>query len=396
MRPKSDIPRLRILLAGVALPLLLSGCNMVVLNPAGDVARQQGNLVIMSTLLMLIIIVPVMVLTGLFAWRYRAANKEARYEPDWDHSTQLELVIWSAPLLIIICLGALTWVGTHLLDPYRAIAQTAPGKPVSASEKPLEVQVVALDWKWLFIYPEQGVATINELALPVDRPVKFRISSSSVMNSFYVPALAGQIYAMPGMETKMHAVLNHTGTYEGFSANYSGAGFSHMRFKVRGLDQAGFDGWVNGVRGSGKGLDRAGYLALEKPSEKEPVRLFAKVDPMLFDAVINMCVDPGKMCMHDMAAIDAKGGMGKGSAMNVAKLSYDKFAARGTQQPSPREWTQRYVAATCAPPLKPTRAGDPALVDRAPLLGAGMKRPGVFTASDIAFNQSVAVQRPAS
>ncbi|RYH06500.1 MAG: ubiquinol oxidase subunit II, partial [Alphaproteobacteria bacterium] len=306
----SRIPsRSRHLLPLAVLPVL-TGCDLVVLNPAGDVAQQQGDLVVISTLLMLIIIVPVMALTVFFAWRYRAANREARYEPEWDHSTQLELVIWAAPLLIIICLGALTWVGTHMLDPYRALARTAPGKPVAPQVQPLEIQVVALDWKWLFIYPEQGLATVNELALPMNRPVRFRISASSVMNSFYVPALAGQIYAMPGMETKLHAVLNRPGLYDGFSANYSGAGFSRMRFKVKGLDDASFAAWIAHARTGPGQLDRAAYLALERPSENEPARHFAGVEQGLFDAVVNMCVEPGKMCMRDMMAVDAKGGMG--------------------------------------------------------------------------------------
>ena len=152
------------------------------------------------------------------------------------------------PLLIIICLGAVTWVGTHLLDPYRPLARTAPGQPVGTDVKPLEVQVVALHWKWLFIYPEQGIATVNELAVPEGRPLRFRISSSSVMNSFYVPAMAGQIYAMPGMETKLNAVFNETGNYEGFSANYSGAGFSNMRFGVRSMTPAGFERWAAQAR----------------------------------------------------------------------------------------------------------------------------------------------------
>ena len=320
------LPRALPLLA--ALPLL-SGCGMVVLDPAGDVARQQGDLVVISTVLMLLIIVPVMALTALFAWRYRATNERATYKPDWDHSTELELVIWAAPLLIIICLGALTWVGTHLLDPYRPLARTAPDAPVAAQTQPLQVEVVALDWKWLFIYPEQGVATVNELAVPVDRPLRFRISSSSVMNSFYVPALAGQIYAMPAMETKLHGVFNQTGDFTGFSANYSGAGFSNMRFAVKSLAPGDFDAWIEQARKAGGTLDRQAYLALERPSEKEPVRRFASVEKGLFDMVVNLCVEPGKMCMHDMAAIDARGGMGLAGAYNVRELAYDKFAARG-------------------------------------------------------------------
>jgi cytochrome o ubiquinol oxidase subunit 2 len=355
-----------------ALPLL-SGCGMVVLDPAGDVARQQGMLVMVSTGLMLIIIIPVMILTALFAWRYRAANREARYEPDWDHSTQLELVIWAAPLAIIICLGALTWVGTHLLDPYRSLARVAPGQPDldAAAVKPLDIEVVALDWKWLFIYPDQGIATVNELAVPIDRPVRFRISASSVMNSFYIPAMAGQIYAMPGMQTTLHAVLNKPGTYEGFSANYSGAGFSNMRFKVHGVDGNGFNAWLAKARDKKNGaLDRPAYLALERPSEKVPVRYFASVDPTLFDAVLNLCVEPGKMCMHDMMAADAQGGLGLAGIRNVRELSYDKFGARGTQAPLEK----RFVVSGCAVPRAPIRPADATPVDLAPLMGAGLER----------------------
>jgi cytochrome o ubiquinol oxidase subunit 2 len=170
---------------------LLAGCNMVVMDPAGDVAVQQRNLIIASTALMLLVIVPVIALTFLFAWRYRASNPEGTYDPDFHHSTQLEVVIWTVPLLIIIALGAMTWISTHTLDPYRPLGRLAPGKPVPAGTKPLEVQVVSLDWKWLFIYPELGIATVNEMAAPVDQPISFKLTSSSVWNTFYVPALAG-------------------------------------------------------------------------------------------------------------------------------------------------------------------------------------------------------------
>jgi cytochrome o ubiquinol oxidase subunit 2 len=357
---------------------LLTGCDMVVLDPAGDVARQQGNLIVVSTMLMLLIIIPVMALTIFFAWRYRAANSEATYKPDWDHSTQLELVIWAAPLLIIICLGALTWVATHLLDPYRPLARTAAGAPVAAEVKPLEVNVVALDWKWLFIYPEQGIATVNELAVPVDRPIRFRISASSVMNSFYIPALAGQIYAMPGMETRLHGVFNHEGDFAGFSANYSGAGFSNMRFAVKSLSADGFARWAMAAKDTGQSLDRAAYLQLERPSEKEPVRHYASVDPKLFDAVVNLCVEPGKMCMHDMMSIDAKGGLGLAGVHNVRNLTYDKFGARGSG-PVP---DRRYVAAICATPMAPMSETAALPVDPSPLTGAGLSRPGKSVASE--------------
>lgn len=315
-------------LAAIALLGLLAGCNMVVMNPSGDIAVQQRDLVIISTGLMLLIIIPVVILVGLFAWRYRANNKDARYEPDWDHSTQLELVIWSVPLLIIICLGAITWTATHLLDPYRPLERVAPGRPVAAHVKPLEVQVVALDWKWLFIYPEYNVATVNELVAPVDRPIVFKITSSSVMNSFYVPALAGQIYAMPGMETKLHAVINKPGDYAGFSANYSGAGFSGMRFRFHGLTDSDFAGWVAKTKASKDSLDRATYIKLEQPSEKEPVRRFATVEDGLYDAALNMCVDPAKMCAAKMMQIDARGGLGKAGISNVRPVETGSLAGR--------------------------------------------------------------------
>src|SRR5690606_18750654 len=286
--------------AGLALPL--AGCNPILLNAPGDVARQQGDLIIISTFLMLIIIVPVIALTLFFAWRYRASNTRATYKPDWDHSTRLELVIWAAPLMIIIALGSITWISTHTLDPYRPLDRIAEGKPVPEGVEPLVVEVVSLDWKWLFIYPEQGIATVNELAAPVDRPIHFKLTSSTVMNAFYVPALAGMIYTMPGMQTELNAVIGTEGEYEGFSSNYSGAGFSGMRFRFHALDESGFGEWVAKVRASGQELGRDGYLELEKPSEREPARHFASVDPTLYDAVLNRCVDPRRMCMHEMMA----------------------------------------------------------------------------------------------
>lgn len=299
-------PRSWLLLPAV----LLSGCNTVVMNPSGDIAQQQAHLITVSTLLMLLIIVPVIILTLLFAWRYRQSNTQAVYTPDWDHSTALELVIWGAPLMIIIALGLLTWITTHTLDPYRPLQRIDADRPLPADVKPLEVDVVALDWKWLFIYPEQGIATVNELAAPVDRPINFKITASTVMNSFYVPALAGQVYAMPGMQTQLHAVINKAGEYEGFSANYSGAGFSNMRFTFHGLSNDDFAAWVQSNKKAGGELTRDGYLEMERPSQRVPVQRFAKVSPDLFDAIVNRCVEAGKMCMSEMAAIDAKGGMG--------------------------------------------------------------------------------------
>jgi cytochrome o ubiquinol oxidase subunit 2 len=285
---------------------LLAGCDTIVLNPSGDIAAQQGQLVIISTYLMLLIIVPVIALICIFAWRYRKNNTSAAYEPDWDHSTKLELLIWGAPLLIIIALGLLTWISTHKLDPYRPLERLDANRPIAAETKPLVVQVVALDWKWLFIYPEQGIATVNELVTPVDVPVRFKLTASTVMNSFYIPALAGQIYAMPGMDTTLNAVINKPGEYEGFSANYSGAGFSHMRFKYHGVSAADFDSWVQKTKAGSGMLDRADYLALEKPTERDPVRRYGAVAPNLYDAIVNRCVAEGTVCMKEIMAADAE------------------------------------------------------------------------------------------
>lgn len=290
--------------------VLLAGCSTVLMSPSGDVALQQRNLIINALVLMLIIIVPVIALTLFFAWRYRASAK-AKYAPEWDHSVMLELLIWSAPLLIIIALGALTWVSTHKLDPYRSLDRLSAGRPIPADVKPLEVDVVALDWKWLFIYPKQGVATVNEMAAPVDRPIEFKITSSTMMNSFFVPALAGQIYAMPGMETQLHAVMNKPGQFEGFSANYSGAGFSYMRFMFRSMSADEFDQWVAQARESPDKLDRESYTALAKPSTNDPVRRYASVAPGLYDAILNLCAEPNRQCVSDMAHMDSMRQSGK-------------------------------------------------------------------------------------
>ena len=305
-RPSADASSLR-RIARRLVPVsagLLAGCSMVVLQPSGDVAAQQGQLVVWSTLLMLLIIVPVIVLTLLFAWRYRASNTSAPYTPEWDHSVQLELVIWAAPLLIIIALGALTWIGTHTLDPYRSLRRIDAATPVSDQAEPLDIQVVALDWKWLFIYPKEGIAVVNEVAAPVDVPIRFKITSSSVMNAFFIPALAGMIYAMPSMESTLHAVINQPGQFEGFSANYSGAGFSDMRFRFLGLSTTEFNRWIEQAKASTGELSRAAYVDLARPSERSPVRRYRAVEGNLFDAIVNRCVEQGSVCLRQMMAMD--------------------------------------------------------------------------------------------
>ena len=335
--------RLKCLLLG-PLIVLCAACDRAVLNPAGDVARQQRNIIYISTGLMLLIIIPVLILIVVFAWRYRKGGG-GTYDPNFDHSTSLELVIWSAPLLIIIALGALTWSSTHLLDPFRPLDPVVVGPEAAApTAVPLRVQVVAMDWKWLFIYPEQGVATVNELVVPVNRPVSFEITSTNMMNAFYAPTLAGMVYAMPGMQSQLHAVLNRPGNYEGFSANYSGTGFSDMRFRLRGVDGAAFNAWVTQAKGSGRALDLKTYRQLAQPSEKVPPALFAMVPSDMFQRIVERCVEPGTPCMsatmrHDRRdathPADAPAGAQMPSQMTMPQTSKTDGAPRLTP-PMPR------------------------------------------------------------
>lgn len=352
--PNLSARRHRTIAASVGALVALGGCSPVVLDPAGDVAVQQGGLIVIATLLMLLIIVPVIGLIALFAWRYRHANTTARYTPDWHHSTALELVIWAAPLLIIICLGAVTWTGTHLLDPYRPIGRIDAARATPANVKPLRVQVVALDWKWLFIYPDYGIATVNELAAPLDRPIQFELTASNVMNAFYVPALAGQIYAMPGMTTKLNAVVNRPGNFAGFSSNFSGDGFSGMRFRFHAVSPRAFDGWVRRIRSGGGRLDRIAYSKLAAPSANTPVMRFAGVTPRLFDAAANGCVAPRQMCMSDMMRADATRGRAVAMAMPMS------MAARPASDPAAPD----------------EAAGKDSTKSTARLAGAGLPMPG--------------------
>jgi len=298
----------RLLLMTIALGL--SGCNLVLLNPKGDVAAQQGDLIVYATILMLIVIIPVMALTVFFAISYRSSNKEANYEPEWDHSVSLEIVIWAVPLAIIICLAGLTWVATHRLDPYQDLTRISEDRPIDPEVEPLEVQVVALDWKWLFIYPEYGIATVNEAAAIVDRPIEWKLTSGTVMNAFYIPEMAGMIYAMAGMETELNAVINAEGTFDGFSANYSGNGFSQMNFDFLAKDQAGFDDWIDRVRAEGAILDQDSYVELEVASYGHPVEYYAGIEDGLWERILNMCVGDTKLCLNDMMMVDALGGGG--------------------------------------------------------------------------------------
>jgi len=274
---KRDIWQRFVSLLGMSLVLLLAGCDLDVLNPKGSVGIAEKSLIATSTWAMLIVVVPVIALTLFFAWRYRASNPNAAYRPKWAHSTPIEVVVWLIPALIILFLANLTWKSTHQLDPY---------KPLQSNIKPVNVEVVALDWKWLFIYPDLGIASINQLTVPVGTPVTFRITSDSVMNSFFIPQLGSQVYAMAGMQTRLHLIANEPGDYEGESANFSGRGFSDMKFRTLATSPDAFDAWVTKVRASSSQLDMTTYYALARPSEKSPVSYFSSVDPRLFRNIV--------------------------------------------------------------------------------------------------------------
>ena len=259
---------------------LLSGCNSdaILLDPKGPVGHDEKSLILTAFALMLLVVVPVIVMTIAFAWRYRASNTKATYKPKWSHSTTLEAIVWSVPLIIVAILSVITWKSSHDLDPY---------KPLASDNKPLTVEVVSLDWKWLFIYPEQHIATVNQLVIPTNVPVSFKITSGSVMNSFFIPQLGGQIYAMAGMTTHLHLMANEPGTYDGISANYSGGGFSDMKFKAIAKPSiADFNAWVQQVKAGNKTLDFAGYQKLAKPSENQPVEYFAATPSDLYEKIV--------------------------------------------------------------------------------------------------------------
>jgi len=265
--------------AAVLLALvLLPGCHPGVLDPVGPVGQGQRTILLNSLVIMLGIVVPTIVAVIGFAWWFRAGNGRAEYKPDWSYSGRVELLVWSVPLLIVIFLAGIAWIGSHDLDPPR---------PLASKQPPLRVEVVSLDWKWVFIYPDQGVATINRLVIPTGRPVSFRITSGTVMNSFFVPRLGSQIYAMSGMATRLNLQADRPGRYRGISAHYSGAGFADMHFVVDAVAPQRFAGWAAQARASGgPALDAAAYVRLARTSATSPVVTFSAVRPGLFDAAV--------------------------------------------------------------------------------------------------------------
>lgn len=265
-------------MAAIGAAGLLGGCSMVLFNPQGDIGTQEKNLILIALGLMLLVVIPVIALTLFFAWRYRASNTRATYAPKWAHSNAIEVVVWTIPCVIVITLAVLIWRTTHSLDPYR---------PIASQTKPVHVEVVALNWKWLFIYPDYGVASVNQLAIPVNTPIDFRITAQSLMNSFFVPQLGSQVYAMAGMQTQLHLIANRPGVYAGRSAAFSGPGFSDMHFDTLATSRADFDAWIARAKTSPLALDKAAYGVLEQPSEKVPVALYRAVEPALFDDIVD-------------------------------------------------------------------------------------------------------------
>jgi len=275
---RSGLPRLLVACAAV----LVCSCEQQgILDPQGPIASAQLLLLLNSTAIMLVVVIPVILATLGFAWWYRSSNARASRSTDEGYEGRTEFVLWSIPTLIVILLGGVIWISSHQLDP-RA--------PIPAKGDPLRVEVVALDWKWLFIYPDQGIAAVNQLIVPVGTPVNFRLTSATVMNSFFIPQLGSQIYTMGGMTTHLNLLADAPGEYPGFSAMFSGDGFADMRFVAKAVPAGDFDSWIAQVRGSGSALDLPGYAALAKPSLAVPPTTYRAVEPRLFERIIEQTV----------------------------------------------------------------------------------------------------------
>jgi cytochrome o ubiquinol oxidase subunit 2 len=268
--------RYRASVSGAAV-LLVAGCNRGVMDPVGPVGAAEKQILINSTAIMLAIIIPTIIATIAFAWWFRRGNAKATYRPDWEYSGAIEMVVWAIPALTIILLGGIVWIGSHDLD---------PPKPLASKVAPLKVEVVSLDWKWLFIYPDQGIATVNQLVVPAGTPVSFRLTSATVWNSFFVPQMGTMIYTMPGMATRLNLQADRQGVYDGLSSHFSGDGFPGMTFKVQAVASEQFAAWAQGVRGQGQALDSKSYPELAKPSSYVKPITYGTVVPGLFDAIM--------------------------------------------------------------------------------------------------------------
>jgi cytochrome o ubiquinol oxidase subunit 2 len=277
----SGIPRFPIVLAAA----LVASCSRTgVLDPQGPIAAQELLLLYNATAIMLVVVIPVILLTLGFAWWYRSSNTRANHSPDWAYQGGVELVVWSIPALVVILLGGVNWIGSHQLD---------PRSPIPSDVKPLRVEVVSLDWKWLFIYPDQGIATLNQLTIPAGTPINFRLTSATVMNSFFVPQLGSMIYTMAGMTSHVNLLADKPGAYKGLSAQFSGDGFSDMHFIVTAVPAGDFGSWVAKVKGSGSALDDRTYGELMKPSHAVPPATYPSVDPKLFERIVDQTAGQG-------------------------------------------------------------------------------------------------------
>jgi cytochrome o ubiquinol oxidase subunit II len=262
----------------------LAGCSGGVLDPQGPIGAADSQILLNAVEIMLVIVVPTIVAALFFAWWFRASNTKAHRLPHFVYSGRIELVVWGIPLLVIMFLGGVIWIGSYDLDPYR---------PIAAKQKPVEVQVVSLDWKWLFIYPDQGIASVNELVVPAGMPVHFSLTSATVMNSFFVPQLGSMIATMNGMVTQLYLEAGHVGNFYGESAQFSGDGFSDMHFTLRAVPKDAFAQWVATARQAPTGLDRPGYIALSQESQNVRPFTYRSVAPGLFQAVVTQELPPG-------------------------------------------------------------------------------------------------------
>lgn len=270
----------RLFLRGTGLLLLplLSGCSdLRLLEPGGPIGAADRNVILVAFGLMLIVLIPAVIMSFAIPWHYRATNPKAVYAPDWKESNRIEAVVWTVPALIVAALGVLVWISTERLDPY---------KPIASAQAPVEVEAVSMDWKWLFIYPHLGIATVNQLAFPAKTPLSLRITSDTVMTAFFIPRLGSQIYAMAGMDTRLNLEADKPGKYLGENTQYSGRGFSRMHFDALAMSRTDFNRWVKKVRQSPQVLDHASLAQLEKPSAGVPVEHFSAVSTNLFDSII--------------------------------------------------------------------------------------------------------------
>jgi cytochrome o ubiquinol oxidase subunit II len=256
--------------------VLLASCREGVLDPRGPVGLSERIILFDATAIMLAVVIPVIVLTLVFAWWFRADNHLAQYTPDWEYSGRIELIIWAIPALLVAFLGGMAWITSHDLD---------PPKPLVSKEAPVQIEVVSLDWRWLFIYPDQGIATVNQLMIPTGVPIHFRLTSTSVMNSFFIPQLGSQIYTMPGMTTQLNLEADQAGTYKGISAQFSGDGFSDMHFAVVATNPQQFQQWLDETRAKGGALDQVAFAGLAKPTHAVGPLSFGLVDPEIFNIV---------------------------------------------------------------------------------------------------------------